>query len=108
MYTVYTNIILIIVWKKYLWSFGVIFFDHNPVFCAIQWILQKKWIESFVDETQSDVFDDSGARTASYTSTMKVKICGIGNINNYWNANGEQRQPMTVGFADLPMAVNGI
>lgn len=59
-------------------------------------------------KTLKDVFDDGGASSAPYTTALKVQICGIADINNYRNANGEQRQSITVGFADHTMAVKGI
>lgn len=37
---------------------------------------------------------------------MEVQICGIGGVNNYRNANGEQR--LTVGFADHTKTAKGI
>lgn len=59
-------------------------------------------------KTLKDVFDDGGASSAPYTTALKVQICGIADIKNYRNANGEQRQSITVGFADHTMAVKGI
>lgn len=40
--------------------------------------------------------------------TLKVQICGIGNINNYRNANGEQRQSMTVHLPTKQRLQRGI
>lgn len=59
-------------------------------------------------KTLKDVFEDGGASSAPYTTAIKVQICGVGEVNNYRNANGEQRQSMTVGFADHTMAAKGI
>ena len=58
-------------------------------------------------KTLNDIFQSGGHASAPYNAAIKVAVCGIGQVVQYRNANGDQRESMTVGFADQSMAVKG-
>ena len=43
-------------------------------------------------KTLMEIFDDGGAASAPYNTTLKVQVCGLGDVVNYKNSSGEQRQ----------------
>ena len=54
-------------------------------------------------KTLKEIFDDGGAASAQYNTALKVQVCGFGEIVNYKNYSGEQRQSLTMGPADETM-----
>ena len=59
-------------------------------------------------KTLKEIFDDGGAASAQYNTALKVQVCGLGEINNYRNSRGEQRQSLIMGPADETMAAKEI
>ena len=59
-------------------------------------------------KTLKEIFDDGGAASAQYNTALKVQVCGLGEIVNYKNYSGEQRQSLTMGPADETMTAKEI
>ncbi|XP_062605362.1 uncharacterized protein LOC134267157 [Saccostrea cucullata] len=59
-------------------------------------------------KTLEEAFRDSTLSSTPYSGALKVKVCGVGPVIAYRNANGEQRQSTVIGFADRTMAVKGV
>ena len=59
-------------------------------------------------KTLKEIFDDGGAASAQYNTALKVQVCGFGEIVNYKNYSGEQRQSLTMGPADETMSAKEI
>ena len=58
-------------------------------------------------KTLNDIFESGGQASAPYCAAIKVAVCGIGQVVQYRNTDGDQRESMFVGFADQSMAVKG-
>lgn len=58
-------------------------------------------------KTLHEIFESGGQSSAPYNTALKVVVCGIGQIVQYRNASGDQRESVTVGFADQSMAAKG-
>ena len=59
-------------------------------------------------KTLKEIFDDGGTASAPYYTALKVQVCGLGEIVNYRNSSGEQRQSLTMGPADETMTAKEI
>lgn len=55
-------------------------------------------------KTLHEIFESGGQSSAPYNTALKVVVCGIGQIVQYRHASGDQRESVTVGFADQSMA----
>lgn len=51
-------------------------------------------------KTLHEIFESGGQSSAPYNTALKVVVCGIGQVVQYRNASGDQRESVTVGFAD--------
>lgn len=58
-------------------------------------------------KTLHEIFESGGQSSAPYNTALKVVVCGIGQVVQYRNASGDQRESVTVGFADQSMAAKG-
>lgn len=58
-------------------------------------------------KTLHEIFESGGQSSAPYNTALKVIVCGIGQVVQYRNASGDQRESVTVGFADQSMAAKG-
>lgn len=58
-------------------------------------------------KTLHEIFESGGQFSAPYTTALKVIVCGIGQVVQYRNASGEQRELVTVGFVDQSIAAKG-
>lgn len=57
--------------------------------------------------TLHEIFESGGQSSVPYNTALKVVVCGIGQIVQYRHASGDQRESVTVGFADQSMAAKG-
>ena len=58
-------------------------------------------------KTLKEIFE-GGAASAPHNTALKVQVCGVGDVVNYKNSSGEQRQSLTMGLADHTMAAKAI
>lgn len=58
-------------------------------------------------KTLHEIFVSGGQSSAPYNTALKVVVCGIGQILQYRNTSGDQRESVTVEFADQSMAAKG-
>lgn len=49
-------------------------------------------------KTLHEIFESGGQSSAPYNTALKVVVCGIGQIVQYRNASGDQRESVTVGL----------
>lgn len=54
-------------------------------------------------KTLHEIFESGGQSSAPYNTALKV-VCVIGQVVQYRNASGDQRESVTVGSADQSMA----
>lgn len=55
-------------------------------------------------KTRHEIFESGGQSSAPCNTALKVVVCGIGQIVQNRIASGDQRESVTVGFADQSMA----